>query len=414
MASIIPEEILRAGCVDYVGISEGEYTLLELLEVLRGERTPERVLGIAYLDAEGSFHRTQDRPFADLADFPPLDFSLITVERYLQYSSWANRTFMIYTAKGCPFRCDFCYNKEYHRCQWRGYPKETVFSQIHELVQRYNVNGLLFCDEMFGTDKRRFREFCQSISETGYNIKWGAQTVMGTLSNEDIELMYAAGCRRIDFGLETGSAEMRKKIHKFYDASRISATIKKCRDLGLFVTNNFILGFPDETPEQLRETVRLYFGTLPSICACCLYYSLPGTQLYSELEEQGRVQRPKTLDGWIQKAKKNAFENYSKIPTKELFTVLAFMTWQEVFRNSGRPSKGSVKLKSVFSTLFNRIRHFTLTTSFLEAFQLAWHTLKRFCFIAWYAHAYPSIRKKYDLYAKNLGRTEWDDAPMAR
>lgn len=410
MASAIPEEIARSGYVDYVGISEGEYTLLELLEVTAGRRAPETVLGIAYVDENGLYHRTGDRPFADLADFPPLDYSLIPIKKYLNRFPFANRTFLMISSKGCIFRCTFCYNNEYHRCQRRVYPLEVLLQQIKTLAVDYGVNGVLFWDELFGVDKQELRAFCQGVKGLGLGLVWTAVTAVGILSREDIMMMHEAGCRMLCYGLESGSAEMRKKLHKYYDASKIDETVRNCRDAGILFMPNFMIGLPDETPEQLRETVRLYFRTHPDMITMSYYTPIPGSQLYRALEASGRMPpRKKTLEGIRLQTMEfqHLAQNFSDVPAKDLQVIMQFVYWQTVF---GKKQKTpGFDWGSNLKMLIINLLHYLRCAGLRGLARGVWEAGKLFCNVAWYAHAYPSIRKKYDLYAKNFGRTDWDE-----
>jgi len=408
MASAIPEEAARSGCVDYVGISEGEYTMLELLEVVEGKRAPGTVQGIAYVDAQGEYHCTPERPFANLADFPPLDYSLIPIRKFYTRLPFANRLFIMMASKGCIFKCRFCFNSEYHRCQRREYPLDVIFAQMKDLAENCKVDGFLFIDELFGADKRALRAFCGRMAEFGGHLTWSMETVIGMLTREDMELMHAAGCRMLTFGLESGSAEMRRKVNKFYDASKIDETFRNCRELGILTKANFIIGLPDETPEQLRETVRLYFRARPHAAALGFFTAYPATPLYRELLAQGRLSaRPIEEMGGPVAERQNLSQNFSRIPRKDLLVVANFIHWQTIAGKKYKPP--GVRVNSIakvgISNLLGFLRAYPGPKTLLQA---AWEGAKFVCAAAWYAHAYPSIRKKYDLDAKNFGRTHWD------
>ena len=408
MASAIPELVARSGFVDYVGISEGEYTLLELLEVAEGKRAPETVLGIAYVDKNGEYRRTADRPFADLSDFPPLDYSLVPVERFNYKLPFANRISPMMASKGCPFSCTYCFNSEYHRCQRRVYPQEVVFQQVQTLATRHGFDGFLFVDEIFGTDKQELRSFCQGIKDLHLAVTWGTETTIGMLTRADLEIMHDAGCRWLQFGLESGCAEMRKKIHKFYDASKIDETFRNCREIGIMTQGQFIIALPDETPEQVRETVRLCFRTQPDMFSLAFFVPIPGTQLCRELEAAGKLTLPKTLEDRVGSAMERQLlrQNFSFIPDKGLQVIQKCFHWWLVFRKKRRiPGvKRSSFLEIGLENLLVNLRR----TGLCGLARNLWESGKLFCSVAWYAHAYPSIRKKYDLYAKNFGRTNWD------
>ena len=405
MASAIPELVMRSGLVDYVGISEGEYTMLELLEVVAGRRSPESVLGIAYLDENGEYHQTPERPFADLADFPPLDYSLISVERYIDKFHYANRTFMMITSKGCLFSCKFCFNKGFHRCQQRLYPFEVLFEQLKYLKENHHIDGVSFADELFGADKQALREFCRGMKEL--DLKWVAGSTMGLLSREDLQMMHEAGCRSLMFGLESGSAEMRKALHKYYDASKIDETFRNCRDIGILTIAAFIIGLPDETTEQLRETIHLYFRTSPELVLLYYYSPAPGSELYRELVSSGRLTPGSTLAAMERETMEyhELAYNFSHIPTKDLRVIHAFINWQLVFGKKLK-IKGFKQIPMPVSALVN-LFSYLISVGLRGLVRAIWQSAAFFFSIAWYAHAYPAIRKKYDLYAKNHGRMDW-------
>ena len=407
MASAVPELVARSGFADYVGISEGEYTLLELLDVIEGKRAPETVLGIAYVDGNGEYHRTADRPFADPAEFPPMDYSLIPVERFNYTLSIANRTSLMMTSKGCPYSCTFCFNSEFHRCQRRVYPKEVILQQIRDLAERHGVDGIYFADEIFGTDKQELRALCKGLKELNL-VAWATETTIGALSREDLVLMHDAGCRLLCFGLESGSAEMRKKLHKFYDASKINETFCNCREVGILTYGFFIIGLPDETPEQVRETVHLYLRTQPDLGSMAFYVPIPGTQLCQELEAAGRLELPKTLEAMVHPAmaRQSMLQNYSRIPDKDLRVILNFFYWRMAFKKKRKVP--GVKRSPILVMEVKNLLAYLRNEGPRGLARGLWNSAKYFCTVAWYAHAYPSIRRKYDLASKNFGRADWD------
>jgi len=404
LASAIPELAVRCDFVDYVGISEGEYTLLELLEVIEGKRARETVLGIAYVDENGEYRRTADRPFADLADFPPMDYSLLLMERYMVPQKFTKRPMTMITSKGCPYSCTFCFNSEFHRCQRREYPREMIFGQIKTLAENYGVDHVVFWDEIVSVNRRELNAFCKGIADLQVGISWEAQMRVGVLTREDLEVMHAAGCRKLFFGLESGSAEMRKALRKTFDDSKIDETFRNCREVGIQAGAVFILGLPGETPEQLRETIRLYFRLRPVLTHWSHYLPILGSQLYRTLEADGKISAPTTLETIAQP--KIIFQvsanNYSQIPDRELRVVQCFVQWLLLFGKK----HGDLDIKTAIRREFINLRSVGLR----GLTRGLWNAAKLFCSVVWHVHAYPSIRKKYDLYAENFGRTEWNDA----
>jgi len=95
-----------------------------------------------------------------------------------------------------------------------------------------------------------------------------------------------------------------------------------------------------------------------------------------------------------------------KLPDKELQVIMNFFNWQMVFRKK-RKIPG-VKRPSIFVMEVKNLLDYLRRGGLRGLVRGLWESGKLFCTVAWYAQAYPSIRKKYDLYAKNFGRTDWD------
>ncbi|MCL2023399.1 MAG: B12-binding domain-containing radical SAM protein [Oscillospiraceae bacterium] len=412
MASAIPEQVLLTGFVDYVGFGEGEYTTLELLEVLQGKRARESVKGIFYLDEQKRLVETEFRPFADLSDFPKYDFSLLhNVASYYTSKPFASKIIRVCYAKGCPYNCAFCFNDRYYRRCYRRRPKELVLEEIRELVQEHGADGINFSDEIWGVDKEDLREFCSKIKEQNLPYKWMCETRIGQLTREDMKVMRDAGCREVFYGIESGSPEVLERIQKNYDIKRMNETFENMRQLDLITLAAIIIGFPDETCGQLKQTVHAFFRVNPRYTLLTYYTVIPGTALQQQLVEHGRIKSSMNiLDYRFAFGEEgNKFTNYSQIPTRELRVVHAFFNWHMVFNNKSQDKDAGI-FKNI-GAIVNHTLHNIKKHSLLKALRTIWDGFAFVCTITYYSHAYPKIRKKYDLYAKNFGRQNWDDLP---
>ena len=407
-ASLVPELILREGLADYVGIGEGEYTLLELLDVVNGQREPSAVQSLVYLDQTGRPVHTPLRPFAALSDFPETDFSLLSMEPYFSYFPEAPHTLSVYASKGCPGQCTFCFNTVYHRCQHRARRQTSIMREIETLVSDYGADGILFVDEMWGADKQELHAYCDDIAalseKLGKQIRWFCQTRIGVLSSDDMKRMADAGCWLLEFGLESGSPEMLVRIKKGYPLQRIETDANNCKAAGIGLWLSVIFGFPSETPAQIRQTVHTIFRLNPSIFGIGLFYASPGTADYNSLVASGKLIPPRDLAGWAKLGERFFLEeNYSAIPDRELKVILYFFHWRMMFQD--RKDKKTNRLDYIkigFRRVADNIGRKGFFKFFFKHFRLA------LC-VTWYTYAYPGIRKKYDLYASNFGRKDWDD-----
>ena len=109
------------------------------------------------------------------------------------------------------------------------------------------ANGIYFSDELFIPQREKRTALCEMLIERGYDLTWGCQMRLGVLNEDDVKLMYKAGCRWILFGIESGNPERIKTIKKNIDLSIAKETIAWCENAGMTVQASFIIGFPEET-----------------------------------------------------------------------------------------------------------------------------------------------------------------------
>jgi len=399
MASIEPEMILRENAADYVVIGEGEITFHELLQAIENKSGTAQVKGIAAIDETGAVRRTPERRFADLADFPVIDWSLVDPAKFFAPRFGCKRVMFLYVSKGCPGSCAFCINTGYHHSRHRQRPNEYVISEIRELTEKHGMDGVYFVDEIFGLRKTMLHDLCRRLRGLETGIHWGCETKLGLMSREDYQAMYDAGCRWIYFGIESGSPEMQKRIRKNIDLEKIEGEIQLCREIGISTNCGIILGFPDETEEQLQETVSLLLRLAPNLVQAVAFFPMPGSAYCSQLVNEGRLILPQTLREWGSFAPLTSmFINFSDVPTRDLRVIQSFFSWRS-FTRRDFPKDAAKRYSFALNTIAASLRNI-LRQGLLKMLRYAFTSARLFLTIAWYAHAFPGIRKKYGLRAK--------------
>lgn len=395
-ASAVPEVIVKSGIVDFVVIGEGEVTFKELLDALENNGSVDHIDGLAYLE-NGEVHLTGARAFVDLADMPILDFTYVKPEKYFTEYIGCQKMLYLYTSKGCPFTCSFCYNHCFNKHQWRIRPIEYCLEEIKYLIENYGMDGVMFSDDLFTPGLKYTKEICGKIMDSGLDFIWGCTMRADTCTEEELELMYKAGCRWIFFGIESGFPERQKLLGKNLDLEKVRRIADFCTKTGIFVSSNYIIGYPDETEEELKTTVA-YIKSLnvPGKFASFLGV-LPGSILYNQMIRDGYFEKPDTFMHWENFQWVDILgANYSKVPDKELKVVWAWFSWQNLFvktvdKSSGK--KNRMVLKRAVSQTADILKNFNLRSVRLltiEANELAT--------IIYYTFMFPKIRKKYGLY----------------
>ena len=395
-ASSLPELYLREGGMDYLILGEGEITWKEFVDEWVGSRSFEKIKGLAYLK-DGQYICNPIRPVADLTEFPEMDWTLIQPEKY--FSSFFHCTKMLYlhASKGCPGSCTFCANKQFHQGRNRCRKPEHIMHDIEYLVKKCGANGIYFSDEQFLPNRTVRNALLEMIMNSDLDFVWGCMMRLGVLQPEDIDYMYKAGCRWILFGIESGDKEIIKKIKKGTDLSLAKSTIDYCVKCGITVQATFIIGFPDETENQIKETVTMAKQLSAGLPALNILTVLPNSEIFfDQTKNNPDFPEPKHLSDWIkieETMTDKSYINLSNVPYIDLKVLHYYFQWKD-FSNKDSVADDSFGIvKKMARDAFNRIFKHGLS-GFVYG---SYHSVKQFFTVYYYSHFFSSILKKYDL-----------------
>lgn len=395
----LPSELfeitLKYDFIDMVSIGEGESTWLDIARYYEGEIAHiNDIKGIAYKDENGNVIRTEDRDFIDLAEIPPLNWKLIDVPKYFQSSYGCDKMLYLYSAKGCPFSCAFCYNKDFHRCTYRKRPFDVLLEEITTLVNDYGMNGVYFADELWCRNSDEMHEICDKLRDLNLDFVWGCQTRIGIFQREDFEYMYNSGCRWVFFGVESGSKTMLDKINKRINYDRIEQSFSDCTSANIACIGSFIVGFPDETCEQAKETVDLIKKLDTKLINYNYLVVVPGSDFYKKLIADGRYMPIKSLEDFL---KNNPMEkltyNFSQLPKIDMKVIRAFFMWRSFTAKDVPGNDNYGFAKKVITDAIKSVSTGDLLSFILSSFNAGLEFLKVF----YYSHFFVSVKKKYGL-----------------
>lgn len=295
-ASTVPELILQEGCADYVILGEGEQTWLDLVETLSRHGNDEDVKGLAYADEQGNVRFTQERPFMDLSLLGPTDFTLLEhIENYFQTCYRYDKMLYLYQSKGCTGSCTFCFNSYFHRCMRRVRPVDDLLDEIGYLIRDAGLKTVYFSDELWGLYPAEREAFFKGIEARKLKFIWGCQTRFGVLKREDFEEMYAHGCRWVMFGIEAPPGKLARLANKKLPYDKIPGTLDACREIGLITNISFIINYPHETEQDLKDTVQYALQLSPTYYSIHYYYPMRKSALYDYVVREKLFSPPETL-----------------------------------------------------------------------------------------------------------------------
>lgn len=302
-ATVMPQETISNKNIDFLVMGEGEITFLELVNALDTGNDTKQINGLVYRE-NGSIKITGPRaPIPDLDTLPFPARDLLPMDRYLQYSNAVKLCFppitTVVASRGCPYNCSFCQptlRKIFgSRVRYRS-PKNVV-DEVEYLISKYKLNGIGFTDDTFTANKRWLFEFCGELRERGVDISWYANSRVDTIDSEKLRIMKQAGCKSLEFGVESGSPQILNTLNKKITVEQTIRAFTLCKQNGVMTAANIMVGSPGETWESIGDTISLIRKIEPEFMMVSITQPLPGTNLFEYALEEGLLK----------------FEGYSKL-----------------------------------------------------------------------------------------------------
>lgn len=248
-ASVVDRQTLTAfPSVDFILRGEAEESLPCLLAELAGGQRLEQVPGLTYRAGGRPRRNPNARPIEDLDTLPSAAY-------HLTGELEGARRAPLEMGRGCPFACTFCSTNDFFRRNFRLRSPERILRDMRALAVAYGLSDFDLVHDMFTVDRRRVVAFCEAMIASGETFTWSCSARSDCVDEPLLELMARAGCHGLFFGIETGSARMQAIIDKHLDPGRAAEIIDAAERLGIGTTVSLITGFPEETQEDLRQTV---------------------------------------------------------------------------------------------------------------------------------------------------------------
>ena len=245
--------------IDYVCTGEGENTVVPFFTaILRGGVALDTVPGLCYRKDGQVVANHIEIPLCDLETLPQWDTRLLP-----DYSgedrSVANYLMPIDAGRGCPYNCSFCCTSYFWRRMYRLKSPERIVEDIRYYYDHFGIRSFYFSHDAFTVNQKLVSQVCDGILASGMQIHWRCTARVDCLTEELILKMKSAGLNQIELGVESGSVKMQKLIHKNLNLDKAKKTIAFLLQQGIKVTTFFMYGLPQETEQDLNETLELIF-----------------------------------------------------------------------------------------------------------------------------------------------------------
>ncbi len=283
---------LITGDMDVGVLGEGEQVFEQLLRHYdKGWKTQEllKVPGIVFRDGPDNLVQTEPgAPLKELDDLPIPDLLL---------GNEKTDTLCLMTSRGCPYRCIFCATGWHKNVRW--FSPERVIETIKFHADRYpSLQRVKFWDDLFTIKMDRVQRIANLLEEEKLTKKfsYSVATRADHISDDLLHQLKRMNCIHVSLGMESGSNRTLEYINKGTTVEINRKAALMLRRFGLFSESSFIIGFPEETREEILETYEFIRTTPLNKVQVFLPVPYPGTKLWHYALDKEMVSETQDMD----------------------------------------------------------------------------------------------------------------------
>lgn len=216
---------------------------------------------------------------SDPRHVPVPKWELISKKHYL-YNN------IVITSRGCPFKCEFCYNScDYVNNKYRNRPVQNVINEIKSL----NTDRVMFIDDNFIGNISRTNELLDEIQLL--NIDWHAAVSTNLVKYPElISKMSESGCRSLFIGFESIVSDSIKSVNKNQNETyNYESLIRELHGNDIMVNASLIFGFDNDTNNVFSDTLEWLISNKVETMTAHILTPYPGTKLYRRLLSENRI-----------------------------------------------------------------------------------------------------------------------------
>ena len=235
----------------------------------------------------------------DILPFPKWD--LFPVNEYSYFPTLTKLPFMtIQSSRGCPFSCYYyCPYIVQQGRRYRYRSVDSVVREIEDLQKRFLIRGLLFRDPIFTFNKERAINIAEEMIRRKSSVYWACETHLSTLSKELIDILYRAGLRAINVGIEGINKDVLERMHRVViDQEHRENIIVYCEKKGIKISAFYILGSPSDNKENIGSLIKYAKKLNTSAAQFTISTPYPGTLYHEDMKDKIDVEDWEKFNGF--------------------------------------------------------------------------------------------------------------------
>ncbi|MHA2026345.1 MAG: B12-binding domain-containing radical SAM protein [Candidatus Thorarchaeota archaeon] len=254
-ASFSAKEILESfKQVDIIVRGEADISFPELIVQIQSNGSIIPIKGVVYREGDQILDNGWSVPIENLDSLPIPNYEICSKDEDVEEAA------SIEMGRGCPFACTFCSTSSYFKRKFRMKSVDRVHSEIKLVQEKFGEKRRIKMNHDLLTFNRKYIiSLCDALSELDTPIIWGCSARLDTLDDEILSRMKDVGCDRIYLGIETVTERMQEIINKRLDLTKLDETLRVAVELGFTLVLSFVIGFPEETDDDLNALWEFIF-----------------------------------------------------------------------------------------------------------------------------------------------------------
>ena len=281
------EEYLAAGA-DVIVAGEGELALEQLIATNFDTARWPSIKGIIFRAPSGELIRTGSPDLIPSLDAQPWpDRERVEIPRYLK--TWrehhGNASLSLITARGCPYRCNWCSHSVYGMTHRRRSPRSVV-DEVEWLLDRYHPDMLWMADDVFTIHPGWITDYAALIKQRGIRIPFECITRADRLNGRMVELLAQLGCMRVWIGSESGSQRILDAMQRGVTVEQVRSAVGLCKQAGIQTGMFLMWGYDGEEISDVEATIDHVKQCRPDIFFTTVSYPIKGTPYFNKVADR--------------------------------------------------------------------------------------------------------------------------------
>lgn len=292
--SCAPKEILKYTGAPLGVVGDGEESLVYVLDRLANGGDPSLAPGVISRGRNGN-GRAVNRSVCDPEALPLPKRRFVDNRRYFAEGGQIG----VETKRGCDQFCIYCADPVGRGDHMRLRPPEMIVRELTDLLDQ-GIDVIHLCDSEFNLPATHAHAICGAIRGAGLASKLRWYTYATPLGFDAVlaEAMAKAGCVGINFGVDHCDPEQLRRLGRRHTAEDIRRTAEACRQAGIVVMFDLLLGGPGETVESISRAVQFMKEVGPErVGLSCGVRIYPHTALAAFVQSQGPLESNPNLHG---------------------------------------------------------------------------------------------------------------------